>query len=144
MGTKQSENKILKNKYIPTADFYSQIIDSLHDYSIFTLNNDLHINSWSSGSIKIFGYETDEVIGKSFDIIFTDEDLKNGIPKKDIEIALEKGRATDNRWHIAKNKRLFYASGFIFPLIGLEGERLGYVKVLRDLTDNLNSINNLG
>lgn len=139
MGTKQSENKILKNKYIPTADFYSQIIDSLHDYSIFTLNNDLHINSWSSGSIKIFGYETDEVIGKSFDIIFTDEDLKNGIPKKDIEIALEKGRATDNRWHIAKNKRLFYASGFIFPLIGLDGERLGFVKVLRDLTDRKKS-----
>lgn len=139
MGTKQTDNKILKNKYVPTANFYSQIIDSLHDYSIFTLDNELNINSWSSGSVKIFGYETDEVIGESFDIIFTDEDLKNGIPKKDIEIALEKGRATDNRWHVAKNKRLFYASGFVFPLIGLDGERLGFVKVLRDLTDRKKS-----
>nr|WP_315253909.1 PAS domain-containing sensor histidine kinase [uncultured Flavobacterium sp.] len=139
MGTKRHENKILKNKYVPTADFYSQIIDSLHDYSIFTLDNELNINSWSSGSVKIFGYETDEVIGESFDIIFTDEDLKNGIPKKDIETALEKGRATDNRWHVAKNKRLFYASGFVFPLIGLDGERLGFVKVLRDLTDRKKS-----
>lgn len=139
MGTKRNENKTLKNKYIPTADFYSQIIDSLNDYSIFTLDNELNINSWSSGSVKIFGYETDEVIGKSFDIIFTDEDLKNGIPKKDIETALEKGRATDNRWHVAKNKRLFYASGFVFPLIGLDGERLGFVKVLRDLTDRKKS-----
>lgn len=139
METKRLENKILKNKYIPTADFYSQIIDSLHDYSIFTLDNDLNINSWSSGSVKIFGYETDEIIGEPFDIIFTDEDLKNGIPKKDIETALEKGRATDNRWHVAKNKRLFYASGFVFPLIGLDGERLGFVKVLRDLTDRKKS-----
>jgi PAS domain S-box-containing protein len=139
MGTKRHENKILKNKYVPTADFYSQIIDSLHDYSIFTLDNDLNINSWSSGSVKIFGYETDEIIGEPFDIIFTDEDLKNGIPKKDIETALEKGRATDNRWHVAKNKRLFYASGFVFPLIGLDGERLGFVKVLRDLTDRKKS-----
>jgi PAS domain S-box-containing protein len=139
MGTKRHENKILKNKYVPTADFYSQIIDSLHDYSIFTLDNELNINSWSSGSVKIFGYETDEIIGEPFDIIFTDEDLKNGIPKKDIETALEKGRATDNRWHVAKNKRLFYASGFVFPLIGLDGERLGFVKVLRDLTDRKKS-----
>lgn len=139
METKHLKTKILKNKYIPTADFYSQIIDSLHDYSIFTLDNELNINSWSSGSVKIFGYETDEIIGESFDIIFTDEDLKNGIPKKDIETALEKGRATDNRWHVAKNKRLFYASGFVFPLIGLDGERLGFVKVLRDLTDRKKS-----
>ncbi len=97
------------------------------------------INSWSSGSTKIFGYETDEVIGEPFDIIFTAEDLKNGIPQKEIEIALREGRATDNRWHIAKDKSLFYAYGLVFPLIGSDGEMLGYVKILRDLTDRKQS-----
>jgi two-component system CheB/CheR fusion protein len=38
MENKQDNPKILKNKYIPTAEFYSQIIDSLQDYSIFTLD----------------------------------------------------------------------------------------------------------
>ena len=33
----QDNPKILKRKYIPTAEFFSQIIDSLQDYSIFTL-----------------------------------------------------------------------------------------------------------
>lgn len=131
--------KTLKNKYIPTAEFYSQIIDSLQDYSIFTLDKDFHINSWSSGSTKIFGYETDEVIGEPFDIIFTAEDLKSGIPKREIETALKDGRATDNRWHIAKDQSLFYAYGLVFPLIGLDGEMLGYVKILRDLTERKKS-----
>lgn len=131
--------KTLKNKYIPTAEFYSQIIDSLQDYSIFTLDKDFHINSWSSGSTKIFGYETDEVIGEPFDIIFTAEDLKSGIPKREIETALKEGRATDNRWHIAKDQSLFYAYGLVFPLIGLDGEMLGYVKILRDLTERKKS-----
>ena len=45
--------KILRSNYIPTAEFYSQVIDSLQDYSIFTLDNDFIINSWSSGSTKI-------------------------------------------------------------------------------------------
>ena len=139
MENKPDNPKILKNKYIPTAEFYSQIIDSLQDYSIFTLDNEFNINSWSSGSTKIFGYETDEVIGEPFDIIFTDEDLKSGIPKKEIETALKEGRATDNRWHIAKDKSLFYAYGLVFPLIGLDGEMLGYVKILRDLTDRKQS-----
>jgi PAS domain S-box-containing protein len=139
MDNKQDNPKILKNKYIPTAEFYSQIIDSLQDYSIFTLDKDFIINSWSSGSTKIFGYETEEVIGEPFDLIFTEEDLKNGVPQREIETALKEGRATDNRWHIAKDKNLFYAYGLVFPLIGLDGEMLGYVKILRDLTDRKQS-----
>jgi len=139
MENKEVNPKILKNKYIPTTEFYSQIIDSLQDYSIFTLDKDFIINSWSSGSTKIFGYETDEVIGEPFDLIFTEEDIKNDVPKKEIETALNEGRATDNRWHIAKDKSLFYAYGLVFPLIGLDGEMLGYVKILRDLTERKQS-----
>ena len=139
MENEQDKPKILKNRYIPTAEFYSQIIDSLQDYSIFTLDKELTINSWNSGSTKIFGYETDEVIGEPFEIIFTDEDIKSGIPKREIETALKEGKATDNRWHIAKNKTLFYAYGLVFPLIGSDGEMLGYVKILRDLTERKQS-----
>ncbi len=135
----QDKPKILKNRYIPTAEFYSQIVDSLQDYSIFTLDKEFKINSWSSGSAKIFGYETEEVIGESFDIIFTEEDIKSGVPKKEIETALKDGRATDNRWHITKDQSLFYAYGLVFPLTGLDGELLGYVKILRDLTDRKQS-----
>ncbi|HBG70223.1 MAG: hypothetical protein A2W93_13290 [Bacteroidetes bacterium GWF2_43_63] len=139
MENKQDNTKILKNKYMPTTEFYSQVIDSLQDYSIFTLDNEFNINSWSSGSAKIFGYETDEVIGEPFDIIFTPEDIKSGVPKREIETALREGRATDNRWHIAKDQSLFYAYGLIFPLTGKDGEMLGYVKILRDLTERKHS-----
>jgi two-component system CheB/CheR fusion protein len=139
MEPKLANPKILKSKYIPTTEFYSQVIGSLQDYSIFTLDNELNINSWSSGSTKIFGYETEEVIGEPFDLIFTEEDLRIGIPKSEIETALKKGRATDNRWHIAKDKSLFYAYGVVFPLIGSGGEMLGFVKILRDLTESKHS-----
>ena len=139
MESKHDNPKILKSRYIPTAEFYSQIIDSLQDYSIFTLDKEFNINSWSSGSTRIFGYETDEVMGEPFDIIFTEVDLKSGVPKNEIDTALKEGRATDNRWHIKKDKSLFYAYGLVFPLTGLDGEMLGYVKILRDLTDRKQS-----
>jgi len=131
--------KITKSKYIPTSEFYGQIIDSLQDYSILTLDKDLIINSWSSGSSAIFGYETDEVIGEHFDLIFTEEDKKKGIPQTEIDAALTVGKAVDNRWHICKDGSLFYAYGLVFPLTGIDGELLGYVKILRDLTDRRKS-----
>ena len=122
---------IFFNSYV-TIDL--QIINSLQDYSIFTSDNEFKINTWSSGSETIFGYETEEVIGKPFEIIFTEEDINIGIPKKEIDTALKEGRATDNRWHIVKDGSLFFAYGVVFPLIGSDGDKLGYVKILRDLT----------
>ncbi|MFZ2282626.1 MAG: PAS domain-containing sensor histidine kinase [Lutibacter sp.] len=139
MKKNQNNSKILKSTYIPTAEFYSQIIDSLQDYSILTLDNEFAINSWSSGAAKIFGYQTEEIIGEHFEIIFTDEDRKNGIPKMEIDTALKEGRAVDNRWHICKDGSKFYAYGLVFPFIGIDGEQLGYVKILRDLTERRKS-----
>ncbi len=135
MKSEQNKSKILKSKYIPTADFYAQVIDSLQDYSIFTLDNDLIINSWNSGATNIFGYETDEIIGEHFNIVFTEEDIKNGIPESEIKNSMLKGKATDNRWHICKDGSTFYAFGLVFPLLSLEGEKLGYVKILRNQTE---------
>lgn len=135
----QTDSKVLKSQYIPTAEFYSQVIDSLQDYSIFTLDKESIINSWSAGSATIFGYETEEVIGKHFDIIFTEEDKKNGIPKKETETALKEGRATDNRVHICKDGSKFYAYGLVFPLMGIDEELLGYVKIIQDLTERKKS-----
>jgi len=131
----QTNLKVLRNRYIPTAEFYSQVIDSLQDYSIFTVDNELKINSWNSGAAKIFQYETDEIIGEHFEKIFTEADRKIGAPMLEIETALKDGRAIDNRWHICKDGSKFYAYGLVFPLIGLDGEMLGYVKILRDLTE---------
>src|ERR1017187_10741341 len=83
MRNEMQDSKVLKSRYVPTAEFYSQIIDSLEDYSIFTLDNELAINSWNSGSTKLFQYNTEEVIGKHFDLIFTEEDKKNDVPNVD-------------------------------------------------------------
>lgn len=139
MKIDQPKAKVLKSKYIPTAEFYSQIIDSLENYSIFTLDNDFIINSWSSGSVKIFGYESEEVIGKPFDIIFTEEDKKEGVPKNETDAAIKEGKAIDNRWHVCKDGSQFYAYGLVFPLTGVDGKLLGYVKILRDLTERRKS-----
>ena len=134
MNTEQKTTKILEEQYIPTAEFYSQIIDSLKDYSIFTLDKELNINSWNSGAKKIFQYETYEIIGKPFDVIFTEQDKKEGVPKQEIDDALKVGRSVDVRWHLCKDGKTFYADGLVFPLKSVDGEVIGYVKILRDIT----------
>ena len=126
--------KVTKEQYVPSAEFYSQIIDSLQDYSIFTVDKELNINSWNSGATKIFQYETDEIIGKPFETIFTKEDKENGVPQEEVNIALKKGRSVDIRWHLCKDGKTFFADGLVFPLKDKDDEIIGFVKILRDIT----------
>ncbi len=139
MTNEQAASKVLKSQYVPTSEFYSQIIDSLQDYSIFTVDKELNINSWNSGAAKIFEYETDEMIGKPFETIFTEEDRKAGVPKNEIDKALQSGRSVDIRWHLCKDGTTFYADGLVFPLKNEKEEVIGYVKILRDITQRKKS-----
>ncbi|RAR47623.1 PAS domain-containing sensor histidine kinase [Flavobacterium lacus] len=126
--------KILKKQYVPNTEFYSQIVDSLDDYAIFTVDKNLTVNSWNSAAKKIFHFSVDEIIGQPFEIIFTEEDKKNGVPKLEIDLALKLGRSNDVRWHLRKDNTTFYADGLVFPLKNEEDEVIGFVKILRDIT----------
>lgn len=139
MNRKTNTSDYKQNNYSTNTEFYNHVIDSLHDYSILTLDNELKISSWSSGSKKIFGYDGEEVIGQPFEMIFTEEDIKMGIPEREIKRTVKEGRATANRWHIAKDRSLFYTYGVVFPLIGSNGDKDGYVKIFRDITERKKS-----
>lgn len=131
---KNERSTILSEQYMPSSEFCSQIIDSLQDYAIFTVDKRLNISSWNSAATKIFQFTTAEIIGKPFEIIFTAEDIKSGIPKVEIELALRDGRSNDIRWHLCKDGTTFYADGLVFPLKSEKDELVGFVKILRDIT----------
>ena len=57
-------------------------MESAVDYAIISTNTEGLIESWNSGAERIFEYKAEEVLGKSGDIIFTDEDKAAGVPKK--------------------------------------------------------------
>ncbi len=113
------------------------IIESIKDYAIITTDFNGIINGWNPGAEKNFGYVETEIIGKSADIIFTPEEIKDGIPAKEMQKALKKGSAEDERWHVRKDGSRFYASGIMQPI--KDGKVKGFVKVARDMTERLKS-----
>lgn len=135
MDKSQQEIKLPDNRYIALPEFYSLVMNSLQDYSIITMDKNMVINCWCAGSTNVFGYLPEEVIGKHSELIYNEEDKKSGVPLKEMGKALREGKASDNRWHVNKEGKLFYAFGLLFPLKDANGELVGFVKVLRDLTE---------
>jgi PAS domain S-box-containing protein len=108
------------------------LVESAKDFAIFTMDHDRKVTTWSPGATAIFGYTAEEIVGRSGDLIFTEEDRAAGAPDQETQEALETGRAADERWHVRKDGSRFFASGVLTPL--QDGGFRGYAKVARDLT----------
>ena len=109
------------------------LAESFQDYAIFTLNPAGEVATWNLGATNIFGYDEQEISGKSAGVLFVPEDQANGIPEREMETAGRTGRASDERWHLRKDGSRFFASGVMVPLRADE-TLIGYAKIARDLT----------
>ncbi|MFS0827223.1 CheR family methyltransferase [Pseudomonas phoenicis] len=107
------------------------VAESTHEFAIILLDEHGVITDWNTGAALIFGYAKDEVIGRHFELIFSADDRRNGIPERDLRQARHQGRGQDERWHVRKDGSRFYCSGEVTQLAG---NRLAYVKIARDLT----------
>lgn len=112
------------------------ILESAKDYAIFTLDLKRRVTVWSAGAEAVFGYTEKEMLGKSGDILFVPEDRERKAPEREAETALSKGRAVNERVHLRKDKTGFYGSGLTMPLRDDAGNDMGFVKIMRDLTEH--------
>lgn len=123
------------NSSLHREDHFRLLMDSAKDYAIFTLDPERRIVSWSTGATLILGYAEAEIVGQTGDIIFVPEDRDAKVPQKEAETARKNGRAENERWHLRKDGSRFWGSGVTNPLYDEEGNFIGFVKIMRDLTE---------
>ena len=114
---------------------FRRIIDEALDYAIFSTDPDAVITTWSKGAERIFRQPAEEAVGQNARVIFTPEDQVAGEDDREIAIAATEGRAEDDRWHLRADGSRFWASGVLTAIRGEGGVIDGFVKIVRDKTD---------
>lgn len=114
---------------------YRFLIEQLMDYGIFMLNEKGQISSWNEGAKRIKGYTPDEIIGKYFSIFYPEEDIIDGKPARELEIARTVGKYEEEGWRLRKDGSRFWANVLITAVYNSEGALMGYSKVTKDLTE---------
>ncbi|AIR91019.1 CheR family methyltransferase [Pseudomonas cremoricolorata] len=107
------------------------VAESTHDFAIILLDENGTITDWNTGAGLIFGHAKEEVIGRHYGLIFTQDDRRAGVPEQELHDAQLRGRGQDERWHVRKDGSRFYCSG---EVTRLAGSLRGFVKIARDLT----------
>jgi len=117
-------------------DLYRRAVENdIKDYAIFLTDTDSRVINWNRGAERILGYTEDEVIGKSAAIFFTPEDRAAKEPEKEMETAMTTGRAEDERFHLRRDQSRFWASGILSPVRDDAGTLIGFIKIMRDVTE---------
>jgi PAS domain S-box-containing protein len=111
------------------------LLENVQDYAILFLDTHGRVSRWSLGAERMLGYQEAEILGQPSSIIFTPEDLQQGVDQQELEKAVTDGRAEDERWHIRKDGTRFWASGITTPLRDETGQLHGFSKIMRDFTE---------
>ncbi|GGM18420.1 hypothetical protein GCM10009425_31770 [Pseudomonas asuensis] len=109
------------------------VFDHTADYAVIVTDPLGKIIAWNPSAEVILGWTAEEAVGQPYELFYTPDDRAAGQPIKEIEAALEQGRALDERWHIKRDGTIFWASGELSPLYK-DGVLIGYTKILRDRT----------
>ena len=107
--------------------------EATRDFAIVTLDAAGRVTAWNAGAGRLYQWTEAEILGRHLSVVFTGEDRAAGLPAAEMRIALEQGRAEDERWHQRKDGSLFFASGVMTPLPG-DTEK-GFAKIVRDTTE---------
>jgi PAS domain S-box-containing protein len=111
------------------------LVDSVKDYAILMLDRNGVVATWSKGAERIKGYSADEIIGRHFSQFYPPEDVAQGKPQRELEIATAEGRSEDAGWRLRKDGTAFWAEVMITPIYDAGGKLTGFSKVTRDVSD---------
>lgn len=109
-----------------------RLLYSAADQAIITLNLEGRITGWNQGACAILGYGDAEILGRSGEVFFPAEDRARGVFVGELCLAMEKGRAPNERWHLRRDGSRFWASGAMLPLLDEDGQPEGFLNVFRD------------
>lgn len=114
---------------------YRLLVESVFDYAIYMLDPDGYVSSWNNGARRFKGYEASEIVGRHFSTFYPEEDRRNGMPARALEIARREGKFEGEGWRVRKDGERFWAHVVIDPILTPTGGVIGYAKVTRDLSE---------
>ena len=111
-----------------------QILDSAIDYAIIATGLDGLVRRWNQGASRLFGWCEADMLGQTLERIVFPAGEAGSRLAQDRDSALRDGVSADERWYLRRSGERFWASGETSTLRDEAGAVTGFVKVLRDRT----------
>ena len=127
----------LAERQLRHADIiFARVVDGLRDYAVILLDDTGRIQFWSQAARTVFGYEAEEVLGRSAALIFPPEAQPEAALAAEMDQARRRGKASDDRWLVARDGRRLWAEGVLTVLDNEDTGAAGFCKLVHDATES--------
>jgi PAS domain S-box-containing protein len=83
------------------------MVESAQDYAIINFDLTGRVTYWNAGAERLLGYNERAIIGQPFDIMFSEDDRRSGLPGRYLGMALKMGHAETEGWRVREDGSLF-------------------------------------
>ena len=122
-----------------SEEHFRLLVEGVKDYGIFMLDWEGKVISWNPGAERVVGYRAEEIVGKSFSCFYTPEDLAADKARASLAAAAQKGSYQQTGWRLRKDGSRFHADILVTALRNESGELTGFSKLIRDITERIES-----
>lgn len=111
------------------------LVEAVTGYAIYMLDPAGQVATWNAGAQRINGYGAAEIIGKSFQVFYTQEDRAAGLPVRALQTASRGGRFETKGWRVRKDGTRFWASALLDAIRDESGTLIGFAEITRDISE---------
>jgi PAS domain S-box-containing protein len=108
-------------------------LDAARDQGVVATDREGHITFLSAGAASLLGYSAGELVGRSVEVLFPEEDWNRIVPMLARRSLRESGLV--QRVHLLRKDRSAFSASLSVAEVALPGGASGFVSVLRDLTE---------
>ncbi|MCI4356084.1 MAG: PAS domain S-box protein [Thermoplasmata archaeon] len=114
--------------------FLQNVLESSTEYSIIASDSAGKILLWNEGAHRIYGYTSDEIVGKDSRVLLPSEDVAAGKFDTVLKAALDQGKWEGVMTRRRKSGEAFPARVVLTVLREQAGQPLGFLIVSKDIT----------
>jgi PAS domain S-box-containing protein len=134
-STDIEELKRAERARLETEEKFRLFVDNVQEYALVQTDPNGLITNWNPGAERLFGYKSDQVLGKDFSVLLTSEDQSQGVFPNELAIVSSGERHEDARWFVRSDGSRFWARWITEPIKDESGRFRGLAKIMRDETE---------
>lgn len=114
--------------------YFRAAIEHIEGYAIYLLSPQGQVATWNANAQKLFGYSTEEILGKHYSVFFRPEAIERGEPAWVLNLASAEGHHVHEVGACVRTGSQFWGDNVISALRDPSGKLTGFAKITRDAT----------
>lgn len=115
--------------------WFSLILSGVKDFALLSLNAQGRVLAWNKSGERLTGHPPNAIVGHTLNVLYPPDEAVQGRALQQVDFARRDGWHIDEGWRMRRDGTRFWCQSLVSALEEKTGEITGFSVVLRDVTE---------